>query len=87
MIRAAVSVAWGQSEWTRGGCAVRWGKDDDRVAEEIALAASPQNHLFFAGEHCSKNPAWIDGAIESALDAVDAIDADRAGSYSVRRTA
>nr|AKG47160.1 HysO [uncultured bacterium] len=86
MIRAAVSVAWGQSEWTRGGCTVRWGKSDDQVAQEIALAGSPQSRLFFAGEHCSKNPAWIDGAIESALDAVDAIDADRTG-YSVRRTA
>ena len=86
MIRAAVSVAWGQDEWTRGGCTVRWGKEDGQIAEEVALAATPQNRLFFAGEHCSKNPAWIDGAIESALDAVGGINADWTGSYSMRRT-
>jgi monoamine oxidase len=87
MIRSAVSLAWGQDEWTRGGCAVRWGKDDGQIVEEQELASTPQNHLFFAGEHCSKNPAWIEGAIESALDAVDRIDADVTGSYPVRRSA
>jgi monoamine oxidase len=87
MVRAAVSMAWGQDEWVRGGCTVRWGKDDGEVAEEVDLAATPQNHLFFAGEHCSKNPAWIDGAIESALEAVAGIDADVTRSYPVRRSA
>jgi hypothetical protein len=33
-------------------------------------AARPQNRLFFAGEHCSKYPAWIQGSIESALEAI-----------------
>ena len=33
-------------------------------------AARPQNNLFFAGEHCSKYPAWIQGSIESTLEAV-----------------
>ncbi|HEY0616706.1 MAG TPA: FAD-dependent oxidoreductase, partial [Kribbella sp.] len=74
-------------EWTRGGCAVRWGKDDGQIVEEQELASTPQNHLFFAGEHCSKNPAWIDGAIESALDAVVGINAEVTESYPVRRSA
>ena len=87
MVRAAVSVAWGQDEWTRGGCTVRWGKDEGEITEEVDLAATPQNHLYFAGEHCSKNPAWIDGAIESALDAVEGINADWTGSYPMRRSA
>lgn len=87
MIRSAVSLAWGQDEWTRGGCTVRWGKDGGQVVEELELAATPQSHLFFAGEHCSRNPAWIDGAIESALEAVDGIDADLTGSYPMRRSA
>ncbi|WP_308312688.1 FAD-dependent oxidoreductase [Streptomyces sp. ISL-11] len=29
------------------------------------------NRLFFAGEHCSSAPAWIEGAIESGLGAVE----------------
>jgi monoamine oxidase len=87
MVRAAVSLAWGHDEWSRGGCTVRWGKDDGQIAEELELANTPQNHLFFAGEHCSKNAAWIDGAIESALEAVDGIDADVTRSYPMRRSA
>ncbi len=30
--------------------------------------------LFFAGEHCSTAPAWIEGAIESALWAVEDVE-------------
>jgi monoamine oxidase len=87
MVRSAVSLAWGQDEWVRGGCAVRWGKGDSQVVAEQEIATVPQNHLFFAGEHCSTNPAWIDGAIESALAAVDGINAHVTGSYAIRQSA
>uniref|UniRef100_A0A0C1RJ11 Amine oxidase domain-containing protein n=1 Tax=Tolypothrix bouteillei VB521301 TaxID=1479485 RepID=A0A0C1RJ11_9CYAN len=33
-------------------------------------AQRPQNTLFFAGEHCSRFPAWLQGSIESSLEAV-----------------
>jgi monoamine oxidase len=70
MVLNAASVAWGQHKWTGGGCAVRWGKDAVRSEEERLRVARPQHTLFFAGEHCSSSPAWIDGAIESAIEAV-----------------
>jgi hypothetical protein len=70
MVLNAASAAWGQHRWTRGGCSVRWGKDDAACEQERMRVARPQGTLFFAGEHCSSTPAWIDGAIESAVNAV-----------------
>jgi monoamine oxidase len=70
MVLNAASVAWGQHRWTGGGCSVRWGKDATASEEERMRVARPQRTLFFAGEHCSSTPAWIDGAIESAVLAV-----------------
>lgn len=70
MVVDAVSLAWGQNWWSEGAGTVRWGKDAATSEEERAQAARPENRLFFAGEHCSSKPAWIDGAIESAVNAV-----------------
>jgi monoamine oxidase len=69
MVVDAVSFAWGQNWWSEGAGTVRWGKDTITCEEEQAQAAQPENHLFFAGEHCSSTPAWIEGAIESAVNA------------------
>jgi monoamine oxidase len=77
MVLNATSIAWGQHRWTGGGCAVRWGKDAETCEQERQRIVSPQGALFFAGEHCSSTPAWINGAIESARDAVnDLVQAD-----------
>ncbi|MEU1778572.1 FAD-dependent oxidoreductase [Streptomyces abikoensis] len=72
MVLEAVSVAWGDSRW-QAGCAVRWGKSPGEVEEELLRAGRPAHRLFFAGEHCSTSPAWIDGSIESALRAVEQV--------------
>jgi monoamine oxidase len=74
MVVDAVSFAWGQNWWSEGAGAVRWGKDTTTSEEERAQAAQPENNLFFAGEHCSSTPAWIEGAIESAVTAVREIN-------------
>lgn len=74
MVRGVASMAWGEHPWTAGGCAIRWGQDAAACEEERSRAARPQGRLFFAGEHCSTEPAWIEGAVESALDAVRRID-------------
>jgi monoamine oxidase len=77
MVLNATSIAWGQHRWTGGGCAVRWGKDAETCEQERLRIVSPQGALFFAGEHCSSTPAWINGAIESARDAVaDLVQSD-----------
>jgi monoamine oxidase len=70
MVVDTVSLPWGQHRWSEGAGTVRWGKDADTYEEELAQAACSENRLFFAGEHCSSTPAWIEGAIESAVQAV-----------------
>lgn len=71
------SIAWGEHRWSKGCTSHRWrwGKDATAGAAEGMRAARPQGRLFFAGEHCSSTPAWINGAIESALAATNAVDA------------
>jgi monoamine oxidase len=69
-----MSVAWGQRRWNKGCAARRWGVTDAERAREVERAACPQGRLFFAGEHCSISPAWVNAGIESALRAVTQID-------------
>jgi monoamine oxidase len=64
------SIAWGEHRWTRGCAARRWNADDPQRARDARRAARAQGPLFFAGEHCSVRPAWINSAIESARAAV-----------------
>jgi monoamine oxidase len=73
MVVDAVSLAWRQNWWNEGAGTVRWGKDTITCEEEQVQAAQPENRLFFAGEHCSSTPAWIEGAIESAINVVHEI--------------
>ncbi|MCT2593172.1 FAD-dependent oxidoreductase [Streptomyces sp. N2-109] len=75
-VLGAASIAWAGHRWSNGCTSRRWrwGKDATGRDEEMRRAARPQGRLFFAGEHCSATPAWINGAIESALGAVTAID-------------
>jgi monoamine oxidase len=74
MIKQVASIAWGNYEWSQGGCTVHWGGNtgDDSNHRQINYleAQRPLNTLFFAGEHCSKYPAWLQGSIESALEAI-----------------
>ncbi|NYH77282.1 monoamine oxidase [Actinopolyspora biskrensis] len=74
-VRDVVSSAWGEHPFTLGAGVTRWGKDSAECERERELAQLPEGRTFFAGEHCSSTPAWVDGAIESAVQAVAAIDA------------
>ncbi|MGH4001472.1 MAG: flavin monoamine oxidase family protein [Pseudonocardiaceae bacterium] len=69
-----MSVAWGERRWHKGCVARRWGVTDAERARAAQRAACPRGRLFFAGEHCSVSPAWINAGIESALSAVAQID-------------
>ncbi|MEU5218649.1 NAD(P)/FAD-dependent oxidoreductase [Streptomyces sp. NPDC020807] len=73
MVRGVASLAWGEHPWTEGGCTIRWGQDAAAGEEQRRRAVRPQRRMFFAGEHCATEPAWIEGAVESALEAVDLI--------------
>ncbi|GHF26706.1 flavin monoamine oxidase [Streptomyces mashuensis] len=75
MVLDVVSVAWDRAPWAWGGCTTRWGKGPEQCEEEIRRASRPCGRMFFAGEHCSSAPAWIEGAVESALRAVEEVGA------------
>jgi monoamine oxidase len=74
-IRDVVSQAWGESPWNRGCAARRWGFTGAELDHEVDRAVRPQGGLFFAGEHCSHTPAWINAGIETAIGAVSRIEA------------
>ncbi|GAA1332007.1 flavin monoamine oxidase family protein [Saccharothrix algeriensis] len=76
MVLDAASMAWGQHWWSSGAAVSQWELDSATRSQERARAQSPENGLYFAGDHCSANPAWIDGAIQSAVDAVRRIHLD-----------
>ncbi|GLF94858.1 flavin monoamine oxidase family protein [Streptomyces yaizuensis] len=68
MVLGVAGRAWGARRWSWGAATVRWGQEASLREAERREAARPQKGLFFAGEHCSSKPAWIEGAIESAID-------------------
>lgn len=74
MVLGVAGRAWGARRWSWGAATVRWGQEAALREAERREAARPQRGLFFAGEHCSSKPAWIEGAIESAIDAAHEIE-------------
>ena len=62
-----VAVAWSRVPFTLG-CAGDWS-DDARKAHYDDLCAI-DGRIVLAGEHASYIPAWQEGAILSALDAI-----------------
>ena len=62
-----VSVAWHRVPFTLG-CAARW-TEENRARNYDKLCAV-DDRIVLAGEHCSRLPAWQEGAILSALDAI-----------------
>lgn len=79
MIEAFKVRHWQKQEGFLGGCSVGWpiyhpgvGSERDVVRMWEDLAA-PGGRLLFAGEHCSKEKAWIEGAVKSGLRAVSSL--------------
>jgi monoamine oxidase len=62
-----VSVAWARAPFTLG-CAGEWTEDTRR--EHYNNLCQIDGRIVLAGEHASYIPAWQEGAILSALDAV-----------------
>jgi monoamine oxidase len=62
-----VSVAWARAPFTLG-CAGEWTEDTRR--QHYANLCQIDGRIVLAGEHASYIPAWQEGAILSALDAV-----------------
>ncbi len=66
------SVAWHRVPWILG-CAGAWTEDlrDQYYNDLCAL----DGRFILAGEHASRIPAWMEGAVLSASDAVNRLHA------------
>jgi monoamine oxidase len=62
-----VAVGWHRVPWALG-CFARW-TDEQRARYYDDLCAI-DGRIVLAGEHCSRLPAWQEGAVLSALDAI-----------------
>jgi monoamine oxidase len=70
--KSGVSVPWHKVPWVLG-CYGIW-EDKERDYEET-VRMDEGARIVLAGEHLSYLPAWMEGAILSALDAVQQLHA------------
>ncbi|MDO9526593.1 MAG: flavin monoamine oxidase family protein [Gemmobacter sp.] len=68
---SGTSWVWHRVDWSLG-CYGQW-TDDLRDAHYKTLCEI-DNRLVLAGEHCSHIPAWLEGSLLSALDAIKRLD-------------
>jgi monoamine oxidase len=64
------SYAWYGDRWARGAFALFEAGQQTRLQDDIVR---PEGRIHFAGEHCSLYHAWIQGALESGIEAAKAI--------------
>jgi len=63
---------WDEDPWSRGDyCWFRPGQ----MISLLPHLASPEGRIHFAGDHTSARPGWMQGAFESALRAVQEVNA------------
>ncbi len=67
MILNSVSIFWDEFDWTSGAFCFMKPKDFELYYQDTI---KPEGKLLFAGEHCSLDQGWIQGAISSTLNAV-----------------
>jgi monoamine oxidase len=65
--KSGVGVAWHRVPWTLG-CSGSWS--DENRAKNYNNMCAIDGRIVLAGEHCSRLPAWQEGAVLSALDAI-----------------
>lgn len=54
---------WSEDPFVLGA----WAHPDPK---DVIVIQKPENRIFFAGEHASSNPSWMQGALESAVRVV-----------------
>lgn len=65
------SMFWDTYQWTSGGAFSFLQPGEQSTIYKHAI--QPEGNVHFAGEHCSLQNAWIQGALSSALRAVEEI--------------
>lgn len=68
---SGTSWVWHRVDWSLG-CYGEW--NDDLRDEHYETLCEIDNRLVLAGEHCSHIPAWLEGSLLSALDAIRRLD-------------
>ena len=58
----SASKCWDEDEWARG--AYTWFKPG-QMTSLLPHVAQPEGRVYFAGEHASSLPGWMQGALES----------------------
>jgi monoamine oxidase len=64
------SMVWHQNRWSGGAFAYLL---PGQLETMYVDAKRPEAQVYFAGEHCSAEQAWIQGALTSALEAALAV--------------
>ncbi len=65
------SWVWHRVDWSLG-CYGQW--TDELRDVHYKTLCEIDNRLVLAGEHCSHIPAWLEGGVLSALDAIERLD-------------
>ncbi|MEZ4296914.1 MAG: NAD(P)/FAD-dependent oxidoreductase [Polyangiaceae bacterium] len=60
----AVVHRWDKNEWSQGALAIT---PPGQLTQHIAALREKSGNIYFAGEHVSIAPGWIQGALESSL--------------------
>jgi monoamine oxidase len=75
------SYAWYADRWARGAFAM-FAPGQQRALQGDILR--PEGRILFAGEHCSLYHAWIQGSLESGIEAARLIHEDRVAEAAAR---
>lgn len=67
VVQRMVSWAWDSHPWSLGAFTFLMPSQQRSLYADVV---APEGRIYFAGEHASTDNAWINGAIESALQAV-----------------
>jgi monoamine oxidase len=71
MVLHHTSWAWDTHPWCGGAFAFYQPGQFARIHQHLLR---PEGRIYFAGEHCSHSHSWMEGALESAENAVDALE-------------
>jgi monoamine oxidase len=74
---AAFSYSWSSDRFAMGAYALF---EPGQFSSLHADIVAPEGRIYFAGEHCSRWPAWIEGAVESGADSAQAVHLRSASS-------
>lgn len=82
-LESATSLCWAEQPWARGAYSFF---EPGQVTSLTPVIRQPEGRVYFAGEHASSWPGWIQGALESGLRAGREVhEAPQLGSAILQR--